>query len=171
MTLSWRVARGSCSKKIFSLVILFQVLLVFLFFSPAPAGEPICQVCQRKIHPSVSFVLELRDGSRIQTCCPGCALYQQVQAKLKVKAAFAIDYISGKSLKAEEAIFVEDSDLNFCSQPAMLLTGSNLPLVKVWDRCLPSLVAFKNHSDARQFQQKHGGWLASYEEIVRQRQK
>jgi len=157
-------------KKIL-LFILYQVFFVFLFFPSVQAGELICQVCQRKIHPQVSFVLELRDGSRIKTCCPGCAIYQQAQAKLKVKAAFATDYISGKALKAEEAIFVEDSDLDFCSHPAMLLTESKTPLAKVWDRCLPSLVAFGNPDDVRKFQQKHGGHLLSYEDIVRERQK
>lgn len=160
----------SLIKKI-SLFILFQVFFLFLFLPPVRAGGLICQVCQRKIHPAVSFVLELQDGSRIKTCCPGCAIYHQIHAKLKVKATFATDYISGKALKVEEAIFVENSDLNFCSHPAMLLTEPNIPLAKVWDRCLPSLVAFENPDDARQFQEKHGGWLLSYEETVRERQK
>jgi len=115
-------------------------------------------------------VLKLRDGSQITICCPSCAIYYQIQNKVRVKAAFATDYPTGKLIKAQDAIFVENSDLEFCTHPTMLLSESKAPLMKIWDRCLPSLVAFQNPDAARKFQQEHGGRLLYYQEILRERQ-
>jgi nitrous oxide reductase accessory protein NosL len=135
--------------------------------STALRQEPkLCQVCARPIHPGQDFMVELNDGSFEHTCCPRCGIHFQMINPNKVRAIRATDFATGAHIDARSAYYVEGSRLMTCCSTAPLKREYERVSQLVWDRCLPSLVAFKTESEAKQFQQKYGGWILAYAEAM-----
>jgi hypothetical protein len=84
----------------------------------------------------------------------------------RVRAAWATDYATGEKIGSEHAFYVEGSDLMTCCSATPLKRELERTYELVWDRCLPSLIAFKTQAEAQQFRQQHGGRLLDYVEAV-----
>ena len=76
-------------------------------------------------------------------------------------------------IPAESAFYVEGGDIHYCMSAEKPI--ERLPegeSVRAFDRCLPTLVAFKARTDAEAYQAHHGGRVLDFAqalESVRQR--
>lgn len=128
--------------------------------------SPLCQICQRPIHPGQEYVIELIDGRREHACCPRCGLHFQIHNSQRVRAAWATDYLTGERIDPTEATYVEASDVMTCCSTRPLKRGPESAAQLVWDRCLPALIAFQTREEAERFQQQHGGRLLTYPQAL-----
>jgi hypothetical protein len=125
----------------------------------------LCNVCRRQIHPGHEYVVRLAGGKSEKACCPRCGMHFQSLNPSKVESAWASDFASGRLIQAENAFYVEGSDVMACCTAAPLREpGATFELH--WDRCLPSLIAFKNEAEAKAFQMRHGGRLLAYSQSL-----
>lgn len=132
----------------------------------------MCPFCDRMVHPATAY--RLRVGDRlVVACCPRCAMHLQVnqgsgQAGLPVQAgrigpAWATDVTTGERIAAETAVYIEGGDLQYCTRGDQPVTREPQGVsVREYDRCLPTLVAFKTQQEAQAYQQQHGGHILSY---------
>ncbi|HXH27488.1 MAG TPA: hypothetical protein VNL37_00480, partial [Candidatus Polarisedimenticolia bacterium] len=136
------------------------ILCLLLGFATACARSIAnCQVCDREIHARTRAVLTLADGKRVETCCPRCALHYVASSKVAVRGMTVTDYVSGTAVPADRANLVEGSDETPCMPPTPIERDTRAPLQVCYDRCMPSLIAFRDAAAARAFMAEHGGTL------------
>ncbi len=122
-----------------------------------------CDVCGREIHSGQESTILLKSGKKLHACCPRCAFHHEVNNPGQVERVLVTDHETGEKIKSQEAVYVEGSDEVTC-----IPESSNPPrepgveFRRAYDRCLPSLVAFKDEGAARRFIAVHGGRLLSY---------
>jgi len=138
-------------------------LLVFCFLLTASLGcarkADHCWVCEREIHPQVRAALTLGDGKQVPACCPRCALHYLEAPGHAVREIRVTDYAGGRGLPLEHAFLVEGSDETPCIQHPPMTDETRTPMHICYDRCMPSLIAFKDETAARAFMGDHGGTL------------
>lgn len=139
-------------------ILLITALLAAL---AACARRPeVCGVCQREVHESVRTTLTLSSGRNVVACCPRCALHYQKEPGHRVRAIRVTDYASGSTLAFSDAFLVEGSDETPCMRHhAAAADESKAPMQVCYDRCMPSLIAFREAAAARSFVDDHGGTL------------
>jgi hypothetical protein len=141
----------------------------------APAGcarrPELCGLCQRPIHTEVRTVVEFADGRRVAACCPRCALRvaegdrggaanRPETARAGVRSISVTDHAGGGTLPIESAWLVDGSDETPCLRHhGPVTTGEGTSLHACYDRCMPSLIAFRDGGAARAFVAEHGGTL------------
>ncbi len=125
-------------------------------------GKPLCEVCNRVIHPETSFRITQADGAIKIACCPRCGLTAVIKNGGKVLDA--VDFSSRKRIGAAEAIYLEGSDIMECCSTMGFRSGEGSYQEIDYDRCMPSLIAFARREDAEAVRQKHGGNILSFEE-------
>ena len=124
------------------------------------AGEPAhCWVCQREIHPQVEATLTFANGKQVPACCPRCALHYQEEPGNRVRRITVTDYAGSGTLPFDRAYLVEGSDETPCVHHPAVMDESKSPMQVCFDRCMPSLIAFRSADAARRFQSDHGGTL------------
>lgn len=123
----------------------------------------MCPFCDRMVHPVTAYRLTV-DGHVVAACCPRCGMHAQVnQERGKVGQAWATDVNTGESVPAESAMYVEGGDVQYCAHGNQAeARGPEGVSVRAYDRCLPTLVAFKTSEEAEAYQQQHGGRVLSY---------
>ena len=134
------------------------LLLLFLLLTCAPQAEH-CWVCHREVHPSVHAVLTLANGRKVTACCPRCALHYEEEPGNRVKSIAVTDYFDGGSLSLKRAFLVEGSDETPCVHHAPMADAAGGPMQICYDRCMPSLIAFRDAGAAHSFLSSHGGTL------------
>ena len=123
-------------------------------------GEPrLCEVCQRSIHAEVQATLQLTDGKSVHACCPRCALHYARRNADRVGRIDVTDRDGGEALGLADAYFVEGSDQTPCLEHHVVADDTGVPLRICYDRCMPSLIAFRSPDAARAFIAAHGGTL------------
>jgi len=73
----------------------------------------------------------------------------------------------GNTIDGQKAVYLEGSSIDGCQGPAEFVPRD--PGVQYdlhFDRCLPTLIAFKNTQEALAFQQRFGGRVLSYEDAL-----
>jgi len=139
----------------------------------APAGcarrPELCGLCQRPIHAEVRTVVEFTDGRRVAACCPRCALRvaegdgaaaanRPGTPRAGVRSLAVTDHAGGGTLSIEAAWLVDGSDETPCLRHhGPVTTGEGTSLHTCYDRCMPSLIAFRDAGAARAFVAEHGG--------------
>jgi hypothetical protein len=89
------------------------------------------------------------------------------QEKGKPGKAWATDVNTGESVAAESATYVEGGEIQYCTHGNQPVTHEpNGVSVREYDRCLPTLAAFKTPQEAEVYQQQHGGRVLSYTEAL-----
>jgi len=116
-----------------------------------------CEVCERDIHPQVRATLTLGSGRQLAACCPRCALHYGQENSGAVRSIAVKDYASGELLPLERAWLVEGSDVTPCLHLPPLRDDSGASLHLCYDRCMPSLIAFRDEAASRAFLAEHGG--------------
>ncbi len=132
--------------------------------------EPECAICRRPMHKATSYSILLEDESSVEVCCPRCGLHFQ-QGRRDVADAQVADFSTGERVPADEAHYVENSSVHLCCPMDPIpkdRSGTQYPLA--WDRCLPSLVAFRNRDQAVEFSRQRGGHIKTYAQLLQQLQ-
>lgn len=128
----------------------------------------MCSVCQRVECANLTFTIRLEDGKKVENCCARCGLHYLAQERPAVASLRVRDFDSAKSLDARGAFYVEGSDVTPCST---MMDGPaprderGCCMKAVYDRCLPSLLAFETRSRADVFAREHGGEVRAFEQI------
>jgi hypothetical protein len=78
------------------------------------------------------------------------------------------DYDSGEFIDASQALFVENSSVNLCHQSMVQEDRSGSQYQLTWDRCLPSLIAFRTREGAEVFRRDYGGLIKTYGELLKE---
>jgi len=119
----------------------------------------VCAICDRPIHPEMISTVVLADGRRLPACCPRCALHHRDLHATEVRRIEVTDHAGGVRLPLEDAFLVDGSDQTPCLGHAPNVDPSGVALHTCYDRCVPSLIAFKDEAAARAFIGDHGGTL------------
>jgi hypothetical protein len=128
----------------------------------ARAGE--CQMCRRPAHAESRSVASVngREGS---FCCLACALAAVEQGAKSLKIALIVDYESKARLDPERAFLVRSSDVNPCAHRHSIFDASKRASQVAYDRCSPSVLAFRSRTSAERFMASHGGALVTLADL------
>ena len=129
-------------------------------------SEAFCGFCHRPIHAHARVVAEV-GGRRRTVCCARCAMTEAFQEKKPVRLIEVTDYASGKTLKPEQAYFVEDSRKVLCDHDAVLVDETKHAHALAFDRCSPGAYAFAHLEDAVAFTHENGGVVLQLNEMMR----
>jgi len=127
----------------------------------------ICPFCERMVHPVTAYRLKVGDHV-VAACCPRCGMHAQVsQTQGNPGQAWATDVNTGERVAAESATYVEGGDVQYCTHGNQPMTREPHGVsVREYDRCLPTLVAFKTAQEAETYQQQYGGLILSYSQAL-----
>jgi hypothetical protein len=127
----------------------------------------MCPFCDRMVHPVSAYRLKVGDHE-VAACCPRCGMHAQVnQEQGKPGAAWATDVNTGESVAAESATYVEGGDVQYCTHGDQPMTREAHGVsMREYDRCLPTLAAFKTSQEADAYQQQHGGRVLRYAQAL-----
>lgn len=130
--------------------------------------EHTCKACSREVHEH-SRTVAIIDGKRGVYCCPSCALAEHKQSGKPVEIVEIADYNGGPALVPSKAILVRDSDVNMCKRHMeAAVDADKRPMQVHFDRCSPSILAFRDVETARSFAAKHGGQVLPFAEMAPQ---
>ncbi len=127
--------------------------------------EAFCGFCHRMIHPNTKVVAEV-DGRRRTVCCARCAISEAYQEKKPLRLIAVTDYISGNSLRPEQAYFVDGSRKVLCSHDGTMMDESKHAEQMTFDRCFPGTYAFAHQEDAEAFVRENGGRVTQLQELM-----
>jgi hypothetical protein len=127
----------------------------------------MCPFCDRVVHPITAYRLKVGDHV-VAACCPRCGMHAQAnQTHGEPGMAWATDVNTGESVAAESATFVEGGDVQYCTHGDQPMTREPHGVsMREYDRCLPTLVAFKTPQEAEAYRQQHGGRVLSYPQAL-----
>ncbi len=148
--------------------ILATTVLLAIAIAPAAGcrrGPEPCSQCGRAECTNLAVSIHLLDGRNVKTCCPMCALHFVRASHARVASMTVRDFDLATALDATAAWYVEGSDVQPCAAPR----GGSKPLDErgcclktVYDRCLPSVLAFGTRDRAEAFARRHGGSLRTF---------
>lgn len=139
---------------------------VWAYLSVSRPRADLCRVCDRNLHAGVTYRLELASGHE-DACCPRCGMHYQIEHPGAAKKAWATDVKSGTFIAAGTASYVEGGDVAYCTMHSTPIAREPQGVaVREYDRCLPSLVAFRSKQEAEDYQKQHGGQVLTYEQAM-----
>ena len=143
------------------------ILVVCLAMTAGCSRSPrVCAVCQREQCKGMAFRMTLENGKVVETCCPRCAMHYLETNHQKARTMEATDFATGRWLNAADAVYVSDSDVHPCAQMQSMRDPQGCCLLKTYDRCSPSLVAFASKDQAATFQKSHGGQMVGFQAVL-----
>ena len=127
----------------------------------------MCPFCDRMVHPITAYRLKVGNHV-VPACCPRCGMHAQVsQTQGNPGPAWATDVNTGESVAAESATYVEGGDVQYCAHGDQPMAREPHGVsMREYDRCLPTLVAFKSLQEAESYQQQHGGRVLTYTQAL-----
>ena len=133
----------------------------------APKQPADCQICGRMITRQTEFRIETAHGT-IYACCPGCAMHHILNHPGEARKELATDFNSGHLIPAQSAYYDEGGDVQYCTRhdPAIQRVPGQGVEMRVYDRCLPVLVAFASKDDAEAYRQQHGGRIVTFDQAL-----
>ena len=131
------------------------------------ATADTCPFCDRMVHSATAYRLTV-DGHEMAACCPRCGMRAQVnREQRKLDHAHATDVTTGETIAADSATYVEGGDVLYCTHGNQPVTREpNGVSVREYDRCLPTLAAFKTPQEADLYQKQHGGRVLTYAQAL-----
>lgn len=147
-------------------IAVITALGAWAYFSISRPAPDLCRVCERGMHKGVTYRLELEKGIE-DACCPRCGMHYQLEHPGKAKRALATDLNSGQFIAAEAATYVEGGDVAYCTMHSTPVERHPQGVaVREFDRCLPTLVAFRTRQEADIYRQSHGGDVLDYQQAM-----
>ena len=95
-----------------------------------------------------------------------CTLSEHAQAGKPIQITQLTDFLTGAKLAPDRAFLVKGSDINMCAQTHEWVGADKRPAYLHFDRCAPSLLVFRQRSDAVEFVQKHRGEVLRFSELA-----
>ena len=146
---------------------LFLALVVPAIASACSGQAKFCEQCGRTECRNLSFDVKLQDGTLVQTCCPRCALHYLAGPHAPVASLAVRDFDAADRIDATRAFYVEGSDVSPCAATAGPPPKDDRGCCTktVYDRCLPSLLAFGSKAKAEAFARAHGGEIKTFDDL------
>ena len=146
------------------------LLVAVAGLSPAAgcrASASRCAVCDRAECRNMVFSIHFSSGKTVETCCPRCGLHFIASQHAPVASLAVRSFDTGSLLDARRAFYVEGSSLTPCSSAKQGLPKDERGCCAnpVYDRCLPSLLAFETRSKAESFAREFGGFARVFSEL------
>jgi hypothetical protein len=141
------------------------VVVALLLAAGCSRGRKSCAVCDRAECQGLAFRVTLANGKTVETCCPRCGLHYLESAKQQARSLSATDHTTGEWIDATKAVYVSGSDVSHCTMNEAMRHTEGCCAIKNYDRCLPSLIAFRDKQAAAAFQKQHGGRLVGFQDI------
>lgn len=151
-----------------ALLIALAVGAGFLVHRWETAKQPaVCEICGRNIPGQTEFRIGTAHRT-IYACCPRCAMRYMINHSGEARKEWATDLTSGRLIPAQSAYYDEGGGVQYCTlqHPAIERGAEQGVKVRVYDRCLPVLVAFASKQEAEAYRQQHGGRVLTYEEAL-----
>ena len=143
------------------------VVCVLAYRHETRPASGMCQVCQRGLHAGLVYRVEMTNGTFEEACCPRCGMHFALSHPGTVRQAWATDFASGERIAALAAYYVEGGDEEFCALHAKPVErGPQGVSVLAYDRCLPTLVAFRAVQGAEAYRRQHGGHMVTYDQAL-----
>jgi hypothetical protein len=132
-----------------------------------PKQPAVCEICGRGIMKQVEFRIDTAHGT-IYACCPGCALHHMINHPGEACKELATDFTSGRLIAAKSAYYDMGGDVQYCTRhdPSIQRVPGQGVDMRVYDRCLPVLVAFASKNDAEAYRQQHGGRVVTFDQAL-----
>ncbi len=126
-----------------------------------------CDICGRTVHAAMEAIVLRKDGAKVHNCCPRCAIHYELNHSGEVSSLLVTDRNNGEKIDGRRAFYVEGGDEQTCG-PGMEMPPREpgVEYDRAFDRCLPTLVAFKDVSAAEAYHALHGGRILSYGQAV-----
>lgn len=124
-----------------------------------------CDICSRHLHEEASYKIYLSSGKVLDACCARCGLRFE-RSNDDVVSAEVADFTTGEFVPADEAFYVEGSLVRLCAHDLAKRDGMGVLYRLVWDRCLPSLLAFETREQAKFFRRQNGGEIKTYPQVI-----
>lgn len=124
-----------------------------------------CPICRRHEHRDSVVKLQAEGEGVIEVCCLSCALSYGRQTSKTITIVSVTDHETGKPLDPDKATFVVGSDASPCTHTTEHLRTEQAALPVLWDRCLPSILAFGSAESAEAFRTQHGGRVRSLQQV------
>ncbi len=133
-----------------------------------PRQPGVCEICGRGISKQVEFRIETDHGT-IYACCPGCALHHILNHPGEARKELATDFTSGRLIPAQSAYYDEGGNVQYCTRhdPTIKRVPGQGVEMRVYDRCLPVLVAFASKDQAEAYRQEHGGRIVTFDQALK----
>lgn len=145
-----------------ALIFVIAGLLVYLGWQTfAEPAQAVCGMCGRAVHLA-SRVDGVADGDALTFCCAACALRAEKQGIRDLRVTRVFDYETGAALDPQEATTVVGSNVNLCMREHVLMDAHKETSELHFDRCAPSILAFKSEAAADKFRKEHGGVVKSF---------
>ena len=146
---SFSISAATASRDIHALILAGEAVQIGHGIKLAPLSEPViqerkCFYCGGMVNDRTVFIIQMEDGSQRNACCPHCGLMAIDQPG--TQNALARDFIYGRMVNANQAIYVLGSTVNLC--------------------CEPSVLSFNSQEEALRFQKGFGGKTYSLEAIT-----
>ncbi len=127
----------------------------------------VCQICGRDVPKQTAFRVDTKSGT-LTACCPRCAMHYMLDHPDQIRGARATDYASGRLIDAKAAYYDEGGDLQYCTlhNPAVERGPNDGVRMRVYDRCLPVLVAFAGREEAETYRRRYGGRVLTYDQAL-----
>ena len=155
-----------------ALIVILAVFGLYAWATFQSRQASVCFVCSRPLHGGSSVVAGV-DGKSRRFCCAACALWAERQTGAEVEITRVSDYASGVALDPAGATFVVGSRVNYCLQQHSVFDSSRTGLdpketgTLEFDRCSPSVLAFKTPEAAIWFARREGGELTNLDGLHR----
>ena len=124
-----------------------------------------CYACTRAIHAHMRTIAIVNGRTKV-FCCPACTLSEHEQEGKPIRITELTAFLTGEKLSPAEAFIVKGSDVNMCAQKREVVDEEKWPADLHYDRCSPSMLAFKQRSEALAFVRQHGGQILPFTEIA-----
>lgn len=158
------------SKKLIPVGIIIVIIAVassVFLLEQRKVSSSLCPACNREIHSDWAYTITFKNGTRERLCCAKCGIFEQLNKQADAASATATDFATGKPIEATKALYVWNSNVEHCPIPQKQEWLNKQPMQLVWDRCIPSLIAFRSRQEAEKFQSEHGGNILDYQASVR----
>src|SRR5712691_7941338 len=142
-----------------ALAVLIAAAIAAASTSACRVAAAKCAACDRAECKNMVFTIHLSNGKTVNTCCPRCGQHYIESQRPSVASLSVRAFDTAAILDATRALYVDGSNVTPCT-----VEGSSLPkdergccMNPVYDRCLPSLIAFDSRAKAEAFAREHGG--------------
>ncbi|MBI4445568.1 MAG: hypothetical protein HY645_06610 [Acidobacteria bacterium] len=141
------------------------IVALALFTLQCTPWPSACEICSRPLHERTYFQIAEKDGTVRDVCCPRCGQRYIQQNPGIARSMKVTDFYHGDLFPAQEAFYVEASSIRLCCPDLITRDFMGGTRTVTWDRCLPSLVAFRRLTDAEKFQQEKGGNIRRFAQV------
>jgi len=124
-----------------------------------------CNMCARPVHAGTAFRVEVNGKTEV-ACCPRCGMHFLMTGSAAARA-WATDLNTGEPIAADAASYNAGGDVQYCATGEQPVERRPEGVsVRAFDRCLPTVVAFKTREEAEAYQRQHGGKVLNYAQVM-----